>query len=70
MSLLFTPYGSPLTPDTVVKATALDLLSLCAVRNYLSGYLVDLVCFVYLARFIQPKNQINQIDQTNQITVF
>ena len=28
---------------------------------------VDLVCFVYLASFPQPKNQTNQIDQT---TVF
>jgi hypothetical protein len=25
----FTPYGSPHTPDTVVKATALDLLKCC-----------------------------------------
>ena len=29
MSLLFTPYASPLTPDAVVKATALDLLKCC-----------------------------------------
>jgi len=43
MSLLFTPYGSPLTLNAVVKTAALDLLSLCAVRNYLSGYPVDLV---------------------------
>jgi hypothetical protein len=26
---LFTPYGSPPTPDAVVKATALDLLKCC-----------------------------------------
>ena len=26
MPALFAPYGSPLTPDAVVKATALDLL--------------------------------------------
>jgi len=39
----------------------------------LSGYLVDLVCFVYLVdlvhlvSFVQPKNQTDQTDQTNQI---
>ena len=29
MPALFAPYGSPLTPDAVVKATALDLLKCC-----------------------------------------
>ena len=34
MSLLFTPYASPLTLHAVVKTAALYLLSLYAVRNY------------------------------------
>jgi hypothetical protein len=29
MPALFAPYGSPLTPDAVVKVTALDLLKCC-----------------------------------------
>lgn len=62
MSLLFTPYPSPFTPHPPVQTAALDLLGLCAVRSYLSGYLVDLVYFGCLVSFIQTKNQTNQID--------
>ena len=33
MPALFAPYGSPLTPDAVVKVTALDLLKCCKCCN-------------------------------------
>jgi hypothetical protein len=62
--------ASPLTLHATIDPTASDLLSFCVGPNYLSGYLVDLVCFIYLVSFVQPKSQTNQKDQINQITVF